>query len=75
MNKDLRQEMAKIITPAWPSGSLLRADKISSLVYSHLEKKLPKEEPMLIKREYNLVATGRNLLLSEIKQILKNELK
>jgi hypothetical protein len=44
MNKDLRQEIAKIITPAWPSSSLLRADKLLSLVYSHLEKKMPDEK-------------------------------
>ena len=61
MNKDLRQEIAKIITPAWPSSSLLRADKILSLVYSHLAKKLPTHK-------------GKMLTRNEVKQILKKEL-
>jgi len=40
MNKDLRQEIAKIITPAWPSSSLLRADKIIKLVLDNVELEL-----------------------------------
>jgi len=38
--KDLREKIAKMITPAWPSSGLSRADQIIKLVLDEFELEL-----------------------------------
>jgi len=87
MNKDLRQEIEKILFRAFMNDEeyLKTTDKILSLVYSHLEKKINdkrykktlggyRQKGELGTATNSSWCEASNNMLSEIKQILKKEL-